>query len=718
MAARERRFILAAWSIPSAVAVWGLASAVGIALLGILTLMGGRSRPRGALAFGAFAILWGLQIFLGHLAGILDGWQGVRVLYGLVLVCLIPLPYFLVEFAGAQTEERQPFWRMLRIGFRGLAILVAAVFALSPGLLYRGVFEFNGHLIPDYGPLHVPLITLPFFVSFALALFALATVKDRSPTIRTSTRAALLLGGLGVYVAFAAGNNLVFYLTAAFYDAATDSLRASAFFETDANTLMFVMVFAALSAMTAWLGVRAFLQSRVVPTSVERRRERLLAFALLAPLAWGAAEAWLAYSLVPRLETVGLWRLAGVGVIAYGVARWRFYDLPQRAVNVAAVTTGTAAAAASGAAAYGAGTLVTQTAIAPAVAGLIVLASLYLPSIRFARRLFRLDERKGTLQNEETLYGQRIDAYRAALEASIARGTLEQDADFLAALRARFNITEAEERVLLHYARSSVVVFRDRNAWDAYERLRLLGEGGGGRTWLARDRARDRLVVLKEPLERWQQDPATREAVLREARLAAKVRHPNVVSVEEVVEGHGTPVIVMEYLDGGSLRDLLRSRGTLPWREAVNMTIEVLRGVEAVHAAGIIHRDIKPSNVLLDSTWNPKIADFGIALPPSSNKTVIDGASTLRAGTYLYMAPEVRSGFSIGDKRADLYACAVLLHECLFGAPPGAGSPVVVRGDVPQSLTDVLARGLSERPEDRPASARAFAEDLARLLRL
>ena len=697
-----------AWlDLPTISVALAVLSAIAVAIVGVVSLLGGKSRPRGALAFGLFSLFWGLQVLDGNLMRLVQD-EGLAVFLHLMLLALsLPTTYFLVEFAISQvdTRSRPVLWGAFRAVALGLVACTAILFVLEPGALYKGIYSDGSGvrdvIIPEWGVLHAPLVVLPQFVAFGFALLALNVARVNAATPRTRTRAATLLAGLGIYVAYAASNNLTFYL------------GTVAAFPTP-RVFVFLVTFLALALTCALMGLLIHREARAKTVPAERRTDAILALALLAPLALGAAEGWLALESFPLLETVGLWRLAGVAVIAYGIARWRIYDLPQKAVGAAATAGGTVAAAATGALVYGAGAAVVTTAAVPAVAGLVVLAAMYLPSVRFARRLLGV-ERKSALANDESLYGQRIDAYRAALEASIARGTLEEDGEFLAALRLRFGISEAEERVLLHYARSSVVVFRDRKAWEAYERLRLLGEGGGGRTWLARDRSRDRLVVLKEPLERWQQDPATREAVLREARLAAKVRHPNVVAVEEVVEGNGSPVIVMEYLEGGSLADLLRSRGTLPWREAVNLGVDILRGVEAVHAAGIVHRDLKPSNILLDGQGNPKIADFGIALPPSPNRTVIDGASTQRAGTYLYMAPEVRSGASTGDKRGDLYACAVLLHECLYGAPPGVGNPVVVRGDVPPALTALLASGLAERPEERPATARAFAEELARI---
>jgi eukaryotic-like serine/threonine-protein kinase len=165
----------------------------------------------------------------------------------------------------------------------------------------------------------------------------------------------------------------------------------------------------------------------------------------------------------------------------------------------------------------------------------------------------------------------------------------------------------------------------------------------------------------------------------------------------------------MEYLEGGSLADTLRARGTLDWREAAAITVDVLRGLEAVHAAGILHRDVKPSNILLTGEGVPKIADFGIAVAISSGKTVVE-ASTTFAGTLSYVAPEVRAGGQ-GDRRSDVYSCGALLHELVHGFPPGV-SATPARPEVPPKVTAALARALAPAPDARYATARAFADDL------
>lgn len=684
------------------VAIFGLASAVGVAALGVLSLFGGRSRPRGAFAFGVFALLWGIQIALASVTGLITDLALFRLVILVVLACLIALPYFFVEFVTAWLPTNLAWARAWRFVAGGVALVNAMIFVFAPEMLIAGIVPgATGRWVPDWGSLHVVLVTAPFFLNFALGLPALAWARALSPTPRTASRIAILLAGLGVYVGFAAGSNLWYY--------GRDALLFG-----EPDLVLFATVFLVLALSTMAVAWQLLRQARASRVRAEARAHALIALALLAPMAAGAIEA--AMGLV-RFETTGIWRLAGVGILAYGIARWRTYDLPQRAREAAATATGASTALATGAAAYGAGTLAGSSVAIPLTAGLLVLGAALIPAVSFARRLFGVSRPDARRDLEQAMYGQRIDAYRAALEASLARATFDEDQEFLAALRERFGITPDEDRVLTHLARSSVIVARDRDAWSVYERLRLLGEGGGGRTWLARDRVRDRLVVLKEPLERWQLEPAAREAVLREARLAAKVRHANVVAVDEVVEGKGSPVIVMEYLEGGSLAQVLRARGTLPWQEARGLMLDVLAGLEAVHAGGIVHRDVKPSNILLTGDGVAKIADFGIAVAPQSSGArtmVIDQSHSTIAGTLHYMAPEARAG-ATPDRRADVYSCAAVLHEMLYGAPPGLASPLVVRNDLPAGVTALLGRALVAQPEARIATARAFADELARL---
>jgi hypothetical protein len=685
-----------------------MASGIAVAVVGMLCLVGGRSRPRGALAFGLFGLVWGLQITFGNSTSFATSTASARWLYGLFLAFQIPLPYLLLAFAASQAEgERHGRWSGVRNLAAGIALL-NALFVLLDSSAYLAdihVSPDNGILVFTPGPLYAPLIVLPIYAAFGLTFVALVVSLRASPTPRTRSRDKILLIGLSLFLAPLTGKYAIFYGGAIVEGAGSPT------------TWLYCTMFVALLGVVGWAGFTSLRDGRHTTDPAKGQTLRSVSRWMLLPGALGLVEGAINVTVSQDLFTVGLWRLAAVGVIAVGLAQWRYYDFRQRATRWAANAGGAVVATAGGAAVFGAGTLVSETPTLPVLAALTVLGVSILPSIRLTRRLFGVPSGEPARTDDDAVYGQRIDAYRAALEASFARESLEEDAEFLAALRERFGISEAEDRVLRHYAKSSVVVARDRKAHEAFERLRLLGEGGGGRTWLARDRQRDRLVVLKEPLQQWQQDPQTREAVLREARLAAKVRHPNVVAVEEVVEGKGSPIIVMEYLEGGSLSDHLRAKGTLPWREAVPLVVDVLRGVEAVHGAGIVHRDIKPSNILLNGEGVPKVADFGIALPTLSTRTVLDVGSTARAGTLFYMAPEVRAGLSQGDRRADVYACAAVLHECLYGAPPGAHAPVILRSDVPPALTALLARALAERPNERVATARVFAEELAKVLR-
>ncbi|MGQ0536815.1 MAG: serine/threonine-protein kinase [Methanobacteriota archaeon] len=689
------------FDLATATAAWGVASALGVAAVGVLALSAGSARPRGTVAFGLFAIVWGLQITLWNLANDprLVAIAPTLLLVG--LVCYLPLPYFLVEFAAAQTATGrfERGFHLLRISAFASPVASIAVLLARPGLLFGGI-SVDGEGLPfaRWGPLFPILVMAPFFASFGVAIGALNTARRAAPTPRTAIVSATLLAGLGLYLGFASSNNLAFY--------GSWLLR----YGPTVENVSFTTLFAVLTAVCLAIALQTHDAARQARSESDARRDRRVAFAIFAALAWGAVEGVL--TLQNRLETVGLWRLAGVGVIAYGMARLWVADLPQRTRRAAASSAGFAGAFAGGAAAFGVGTLVAAPPV-PALLGVVGFSATLIPGMKFARRFVSFGRAEAETGVAAALYGQRIETYRAALEASLARGTIDEDVKFLSALRERLRIVPEEERVLLHYAKSSVLLARAGDGTSTYERLRLLGEGGGGRTWLARDRVRDRLVVLKEPLGPWQTDEAVREAILREARLAARVRHPNIVRVEEVAEHDGLPVLVMEHVEGGSLGDVLRARGRLPTGEAVPLLLDVLRGLHAVHAAGIVHRDVKPSNILVDLSGRAKLADFGIADRGGDGKTRMS-PGTSPAGTLSYMAPELLSGTVQGDVRTDLHAAAAVLYECLHGAPPGSRWVKDAAPPLAAGVQAILQKGLDPDPTRRFASARAFAEALER----
>jgi serine/threonine-protein kinase len=259
-----------------------------------------------------------------------------------------------------------------------------------------------------------------------------------------------------------------------------------------------------------------------------------------------------------------------------------------------------------------------------------------------------------------------------------------------------------------------------------YEVVRLLGEGGMGAVYEARDAA-GRSVALKVLLAGSFAGEEARRRFIREGRAAAAVAHANVTRVHAAGEDGGRLFIVFELVRGGSVGKVLQERGRYPWREAVEVAVGIARGLEAIHAAGIVHRDLKPDNVLLDEEGRPKITDLGLARQVSSTSAALTGEGEL-LGTPYFMAPEQVDQARSVDHRADLYALGSTLFMLLAGAPPFAGSgggiildilqkdPPRVRTlepSVPAALDDLVARCLAKDPAKRPASAREVAERLA-----
>jgi eukaryotic-like serine/threonine-protein kinase len=210
-----------------------------------------------------------------------------------------------------------------------------------------------------------------------------------------------------------------------------------------------------------------------------------------------------------------------------------------------------------------------------------------------------------------------------------------------------------------------------------YELAELLGSGGMARVYAAYDSVLDREVAIKVINEAGQADPVARERLIREARAAAGLHHPNTVAVFDVAVGDDQPYIVMELISGQSLEQRLRAEGRLEVDEVVEIGDAVLAGLSAAHHHGLVHRDVKPSNILLADDGTVKVADFGIAMALADSATRLTATGQL-IGTPKYLAPECVAG-QPASPASDLYSLGAVLYECLAGqAPFAAPTPVAV----------------------------------------
>ena len=205
-----------------------------------------------------------------------------------------------------------------------------------------------------------------------------------------------------------------------------------------------------------------------------------------------------------------------------------------------------------------------------------------------------------------------------------------------------------------------------------YRVLRKIGGGGMADVYLCEDLTLGRRVALKVLLQRFLDDPKFVERFRREAKAAAGLNHPNLVSIYDWGEVDGTYFIVMEYVEGETLKDLVRRQGRLGGNEAVRISLQLLAALEFAHRTGIVHRDIKPQNVMLDRDGNVKVMDFGIARAGDSGMTEVGSI----LGTAQYLAPEQARGQRV-DERSDLYSVGIVLYEMLTGTVPFKGDSAV-----------------------------------------
>lgn len=252
---------------------------------------------------------------------------------------------------------------------------------------------------------------------------------------------------------------------------------------------------------------------------------------------------------------------------------------------------------------------------------------------------------------------------------------------------------------------------------ERYRLVQKIGTGGMADVWLASDTELDREVAVKILHERFAQDPEFVERFKREAKSAAGLQHPNVVGVFDRGDFRDTYFIAMEYVDGPSLKDLVK--GGMSVADAVSFVEQILAAAKFAHRKGIVHRDLKPQNVLIDEEGRAKVADFGIASGEASDITQVGTVM----GTAEYLSPEQAEGHET-TPRSDIYSIGVILYEALTGQVPFTGeSPVSVamkqvtetprrpsalNPKVPPAIDAVTMRALSKDPSERYKDADAF----------
>jgi serine/threonine-protein kinase len=259
-----------------------------------------------------------------------------------------------------------------------------------------------------------------------------------------------------------------------------------------------------------------------------------------------------------------------------------------------------------------------------------------------------------------------------------------------------------------------------------YRVIRRLGSGGMANVYLAEDEELGRRVAIKVLDEKHANDEQFIERFRREAKNAASLSHPNIVSIYDRGEAEGTYYIAMEYIEGRTLKDLIVARGPLRVDQAVSYARQILGAVRFAHRKGIVHRDIKPHNVLVDTDGRLKVTDFGIARAGASQMT--EAGSII--GTAQYLSPEQARGASV-DQRSDLYSVGIVLNEMLTGSVPFTGdTPVEIamkhisavpeapssgRPDVPHDLDLVVLRALAKDPRERFQTAEEMDAELGRV---
>ncbi len=671
-----------------------VAAASGVALAG-LGLAVTRVRPRtvASVAFSAFAILWGLQVLAASTARIVPSelvaeWS--FAFYVLAIPVHVPLLVFVAAFPwtdGPMARHPAAFAFVLAVPALVVLLLVAA----APGLFITGVADVTfGRRALASGALRHPVGLWASVLSFALALAWAYRKLARARADGERQALGLVVCAFLTFLSFRSGDLV----------GVAGPWRDVALRDGSAAYATMLAAFAAISAVVAGVVV-----------SYARRRDlpwRDLAIAC-GTVPFGVALLQLAVQArgYPTFDAVGVFRVIAVVILGYAIARHRMFDAELRlrgALPAAAYVAVAASGAIAAFAAWGDALLANPPLALVAVVG-IALGSAPVYRIGDAITARALPGLAGSAYARK----RRLEVYRLAAEEAEARRAAGGPVDeaFLGELAQRLGVPDADARAVRAIAAARPLrTATPPGEPGRFRAERELGRGGFGRAILAHDSRLDRKVVLKEPLAA-SAAPEERDRALAEAKLAARVTHPNVVAVHEVLLDAGRPTLVLEHVPGGNLHDLLRRRGALPTPDAVRLALDVLAGLDAIHRAGVVHADLKPANVLLDATGRAKITDFGVAR--SREARVADAfAATARGGTPRYMSPEQARGDAL-DARSDLYSAGLVILHAFTGRAPSADHPVL---DVPAPIAGVLARALAHAPDDRFPDAASMAREV------
>ncbi len=258
---------------------------------------------------------------------------------------------------------------------------------------------------------------------------------------------------------------------------------------------------------------------------------------------------------------------------------------------------------------------------------------------------------------------------------------------------------------------------------NRYEILEVLGVGGMAVVYKARCHKLNRLVAIKILKDDYIQDEEFRRRFHAESQAVAMFSHPNIVSVYDVSTSDAADYIVMELIDGITLKQYMEKKGVLNWKETLHFAIQIGKALDHAHGRGVVHRDIKPHNVMVLKNGSVKVADFGIARVMSKSNTLTKEA----LGSVHYISPEQAKGGRV-DSRSDIYSLGVVMYEMMTGRPPYDGeSPVAVaiqhingnvampstlNPNIPGGLEQIIMKAMSKNPADRYAAASHFLADM------